>query len=236
MEPSSNLVQQPAISVIIPILNEAGHILRGLACLPRANIEIIVVDGGSRDDLQELLPLEGIRLLRSQPGRAKQMNAGAVISRGRLLVFLHADTQLGDNAWQRLTSLAKLEDPLWGFFNVRLSGVRWSYPLIARMMNLRSRLTRICTGDQTLFVSIDLFKACGGFPDIALMEDIALSRLLSRRQPPIRCPETITTSSRRWQRNGTFNTILLMWRLRLAYFFGVDPDKLARRYNQRPGS
>ena len=164
------------------------------------------------------------------------MNAGATAAQGRLLVFLHADSLLEASAWQRLQSLAGCRERVWGRFDIQLSGPGWPYRLIGACMNLRSALTGICTGDQVLFVSAGLFKSCGGFPEIALMEDIAISSLLKAFQAPLCCREKVTTSTRRWRRQGIVKTLLLMWRLRLAYFFGADPQSLASIYYRAPHS
>ncbi len=224
------------LSIVIPILNEAHQIGPCLEGLKGCGAEIIVADGGSQDASLEDLPEHVSRVIRCAQGRAKQMNAGAAVARGRVLVFLHADTQIGQQAWQRLRVLASSHDPVWGRFNVRLSAPQWPYRLIATCMNWRSRLTGICTGDQVLFISADLFHRCGGFPEIALMEDIAICNQLRKYQVPQCCTEQVTTSSRRWSRNGVMKTILLMWRLRLAYFFGADPDDLASLYYSKPNS
>jgi rSAM/selenodomain-associated transferase 2 len=224
------------LSIIIPILNEAHQIGPCLERLKGSGAEIIIADGGSQDTSLAGIPEHVSRVVHCARGRARQMNAGARVARGRILVFLHADTQIGQEAWQRLYVIANNRDPLWGRFNVRLSDTQWPYRLIATCMNLRSRLTGICTGDQVLFISADLFGSCGGFPEIALMEDIAISSRLRKYQPPLCCTEQVTTSSRRWRQKGVLKTILLMWRLRLAYFFGADPDYLASLYYRKPST
>ncbi|XOV89916.1 MAG: TIGR04283 family arsenosugar biosynthesis glycosyltransferase [Pseudomonadota bacterium] len=237
--PSGSLV----ISIIIPVLNEAGpgqagpqQAARGesesitdvLSRLP-ASVETIVVDGGSTDDTRELVRATGMRLVTAQRGRANQMNAGAALASGEVLLFLHADTRLPDNF---LAALAEFERSprAWGRFDVRLSGSHPMFRVIERMMNWRSRLTGICTGDQAIFVRRSSFVTLGGFAPIPLMEDIEISRRLLRISRPFCVHAAVTTSSRRWERRGILKTILLMWRLRLAYFLGARPEQLARRY------
>lgn len=222
------------ISVIVPVLNDAERLgaLRPLLGEVQAlGHQVIVVDGGSRDDSRrvalEITPtvIEGAR------GRALQMNAGAAAAEGDLLLFLHADTRLQSGALETL--LARRErrgDTFWGRFDVRLDGGHWLYRIIERMMNLRSRLTGIATGDQAICVSRALFERVGCFPRIPLMEDVALSRQLRKHAKPVRLLPPVVVSTRRWANNGIVATTLLMWRLRLSYFLGVDPTRLARIY------
>ena len=165
---------------------------------------------------------------RTSPGRARQMNAGAAAASGGALVFLHADTRLPADA-DRLVFDALQENP-WGRFDVTIEGRSALLPVIAFFMNLRSRLTGIATGDQAIFVRRAAFA---GFPEIALMEDIAFSRAMKRLGPPAALHDKVTTSGRRWERRGVLRTMVLMWRLRLAFFFGAEPDELARRYAGR---
>lgn len=222
------------ISIIMPVLNEAqclSHLLERLqAC--RSDGEIIVVDGGSCDDSAELSKPYVDQLVNSLPGRAKQMNAGAAQANFLILLFLHADTVLPENALQEINQ-AISNGAAWGRFDVQFDCTDWPFKLIARMMNWRSRRTGICTGDQALFVRKSLFDQLGGFPEIALMEDIALSALLKTHSKPYCLKSKVTTAARRWQRHGIIKTILLMWRLRLSYFLGAHPDELARRYYGR---
>jgi rSAM/selenodomain-associated transferase 2 len=221
------------LSVIIPALDEADGIaglLGDLAPLRSRGHEVIVVDGGSSDATVQIATPGADRLVAAARGRAVQMNAGADAATGDILWFLHADTRLPPHAAERLLS-ACTDGYDWGRFDVRLSGRRWPLRLIETAMNLRSRLSGIATGDQGIFVRRDLFAAIGGFPPIALMEDIALSRALRRRTRPacLRAPRLLS-SSRRWERHGIARTVLLMWRLRLAYALGASPERLARQY------
>ena len=219
-----------SLSIVMPVLNEAAGIEAALAALQplRARgCEVIVVDGGSRDATPALAQPLADRVLSSSRGRAAQMNAGAAAARGNALLFLHADTRLPDGA-DALVRDALCGARVWGRFDVAFDG--GALPLVALSMNLRSRLTGIATGDQAMFVTRDAFVAAGGFPPIALMEDIALSATLKRKSRPACLAARVTTSPRRWQTRGALRTVLLMWRLRLAYFFGVDPARLARAY------
>lgn len=222
-----------SLSIIIPALNEAEHIaatLDSLQPLRRRGVEIIVADGGSSDDTANLARERADRVLTAPPGRARQMNAGAAAAQGEILCFVHADSRLPDGADGLIVDGLSRSRRSWGRFDVTISGTHPMLRVIAQLMNWRSRLTGIATGDQGLFLTRSLFEAAGRFPEIALMEDIALTRQLKRYSPPLCIAHRLTTSGRRWEKHGVWRTILLMWRLRLAYFFGADPDRLARQY------
>ncbi|ADC71175.1 glycosyl transferase family 2 [Thioalkalivibrio sp. K90mix] len=227
--------ESPFLSVIIPVLNEAESLPPLLDTLGEIlDCEVIVVDGGSTDGTVQQAGQCGVSVLSSAPGRARQMNAGAERARGEALWFLHADTTFPDGAGVAVHALRDAvarDDRAWGRFDVRLSGGRGIFALIAAMMNLRSRLSGIATGDQGIFITRSAFDAVGGWPDQPLMEDIELSRRLKRSVGRPRCLRTwLVTSSRRWERQGAWRTIWLMWRLRLAYWLGANPDGLARLY------
>lgn len=221
------------ISIIVPALDEAAGIVSALARLQpwrQAGHEVLLVDGGSRDDtLARAVPLVD-RALRTARGRAVQMNLGAAESRGRLLLFLHADTALPPEALPRLAALAVSTPRLWGRFDVRLSGRHPLLRVVETLMNLRSRLSGIATGDQAVFVDRRTFDEACGFPEIPLMEDIALSTRLRAQLAPHCLRERVVTSSRRWEQEGILRTILRMWWLRWQYARGVDPAVLAARY------
>jgi rSAM/selenodomain-associated transferase 2 len=211
------------LSVVVPALNEASGIraaLEALAPLRARGHEVIVVDGGSSDDTVRIAQGLADRVMHVPRGRALQMNAGARAASGEVLVFLHADTRLP-------ADFVIPEFAQWGRFDVRIDGRHPLLKVVACAMNLRSRLTGIATGDQAMFVRRDVFP---GFPEIPLMEDIALSRLLKRRAPPACLRARVTTSGRRWESRGVLRTIFLMWSLRLMYFLGASPERLARIY------
>lgn len=222
------------LSIIIPALNEAGcirDILRQLQALRAQGHEVILVDGGSCDETIALAQPLVDQLLPAPAGRAVQMNVGAQAASGRVFWFLHADTRLPDKA-AALIIEALPHAGGWGRFDVRLSGDRFLLRLVERMMNWRSRVTGIASGDQGIFVTRELFEGVGGFAALPLMEDIDLSRRLKSRQWPVCLRDTLTASSRRWEQKGILRTIVLMWVLRLAYSLGVPPARLATHYGQ----
>jgi rSAM/selenodomain-associated transferase 2 len=222
------------LSIIIPCLNEAGGIIAALERLQplrRRGVEVIVVDGGSNDGSVALAAALADRVLAAPRGRASQMNAGAAVARGPVLLFLHADCTLPGDGDRLIVDGLQAGGKRWGRFDVSLAGVHPLLGLIAFMMNWRSRLTGIATGDQGIFVTCGLFADAGGFPAIPLMEDIALSGILKSQGAPLCLRARITASGRRWNERGVLRTILLMWRLRLAYFLGAEPADLAVRYD-----
>jgi len=225
----------PSLAIIIPALNEADGIvpcLQALQALRARGVEVVLVDGGSTDGTQGLARPLADQIVATSHGRARQMNAGAALARGGVLLFLHADTRLPEHA-DRLI-LAALDDargsPVWGRFDVSIEGHSSWLKLVARMMNLRSRLTGIATGDQAIFVRRSAFADVGGYPEQPLMEDIELSIRLKQLGPPACLRERASTSGRRWEANGVWRTIMLMWRLRFDYWRGVKAERLARRY------
>jgi len=226
----------PSLAIIIPTLNEQTHLgatLSALQTLRQRGHKIIVVDGGSTDKTLQTARRLADHCLSSKPGRAIQMNAGAGVATADTLLFLHADTTPPEYI-DRLINSALADQPGWGRFDVRLSGRQPLLRLVEYLMNLRSRLSGIATGDQGLFVSRDWFEQIGGFPPIALMEDIVLSRRLKRLARPHCLKSRLVTSSRRWEQQGILRTILNMWWLRAAFFCGVPAHTLARQYD-RPG-
>ena len=221
------------LSIIMPALDEGEHItaaLDALADLRALGAEVIVVDGGSRDATIQRARLRADRVLTAPCGRASQMNAGAAQAAGDVLLFLHADTRLPrDTDYVVLNGLERSKRE-WGRFDVKIEGRSPLLTVVGWLMGLRSRLTGIATGDQAIFVRREAFQAVGGFPEIGLMEDIALCKRLKAVSRPVCLDERVITSGRRFEQYGVIKTLLLMWRLRLRYFFGADPAELARQY------
>ena len=222
----------PRLSIIIPAMDDAeclASTLPALAGLRRAGHEIIVVDGGSRDDTRRRARCFADRVLVAGRGRARQMNAGAA-AKGDVLLFLHADSLLPGDTEAAIAHALTVS--CWGRFDVRLWGREWSFRVIEALMNLRSRMTGIATGDQAIFVEREAFALVGGYPEIPLMEDVAISRLLKAVARPACLRQRVVTSARRWRANGVARTVILMWRLRLAFALGADPRRLAHRYER----
>ena len=221
-----------SLSIIIPVLNEGDGLaatLQALAPLRAHGVQLIVVDGGSQDDsLAKAKPLVD-HALAGPRGRGRQMNIGAALAQGDVLLFLHADTQLPDTA-DALVLTAIGAGALWGRFDVHIEGRSPMLRVVATMMNLRSRMSGIATGDQAIFVQRAAFEAVGGFPDQALMEDIELSKRLGRSSAPACLRARVRTSGRRWESRGVWRTIFLMWRLRWRYWLGASPEQLERAY------
>ncbi len=221
------------LSVIIPALNEADGIadtLTALAPLRARGVEVVVVDGGSQDATISLAQSLADQVITAPRGRAVQMNAGAAQAHGDILLFLHADCRLPAAADRLITDGLNRAQKTWGRFDVQLTGERALLRVVAAMMNCRSRLTGVSTGDQGLFVTRTLFEAAGKFPQIPLMEDVALTQLLKRYGAPLNLRHRMTVSGRRWEKHGVLRTVLLMWRLRLRYWLGADPFELAQHY------
>ena len=219
-------------SIIIPTLNEEKTIEGCLSALQslRNECEIIIADGDSIDKTQILAAPLADKVIISAKGRAKQMNNGARHATGDILIFLHADTCLPKNALQIIQQEIGINGQ-WGRFDIQLSGNHFMLKVIAQMMNWRSRLTGIATGDQVIFVTRQAFEKAGQYPEINLMEDIALCKALKKVSPPICLTDKVISSGRRWEHNGIYKTILLMWSIRLRYYFGADPQTLAFLYS-----
>jgi rSAM/selenodomain-associated transferase 2 len=224
------------LSIIVPALNEAAIIesaLQALQPLRARGHEVIVGDGGSRDTSAQLAQPGADRVIHAPRGRAQQMNTGAQIARGDVLLFLHADTRLPADGDLLLLHSLQGSGRCWGRFDVRIGSTRALLRLVSALMNLRSRWSGICTGDQAIFVTAEAFARIGGYAPLALMEDIALSAQLRRCSRAVALRAAVVTSPRRWERNGVLRTIALMWWLRLRYFLGASPARLARRYDER---
>jgi rSAM/selenodomain-associated transferase 2 len=221
------------LSIIMPVLDEGEGIaatLDALADMRSLGVEVIVVDGGSRDATIPRARPRADRVISAPRGRALQMNAGAQKASGDVLLFLHADTRLPADAEHLVLNGLERSGRAWGRFDLNIEGRHPLLRLVGRLISLRSRLTWIATGDQAIFVRRDAFNAAGGFAAIPVMEDIALCKRLKRVGRPLCLRECVVTSGRRWEKNGVLRTIMLMWRLRVSYFFGADPKRLARQY------
>lgn len=221
------------ISIIIPVLNDAdalANLLPRLQYHRQQGHEVLIVDGGSSDASMTVARSQADRILMTGTGRGRQMNLGAENARHEILLFLHADTGFPDDGLSQIQAALADSECHWGHFNVDLDRQGFPYGLIATLMNIRSRLTGVATGDQGIFVRRRVFHDAGCFKAIPLMEDIALSKALRKIAWPRSLPGKLLTSSRRWEREGVIKTILLMWFLRLAYVVGINTDTLARIY------
>jgi rSAM/selenodomain-associated transferase 2 len=221
------------LSIIVPMLNEATglpRLLTRLSLLKSQGCEVLIVDGGSDDGCAELAARAGLQVLTSPRGRARQMNHGAVHAAGNVLLFLHADTVLPEGAIITIHRAMQSSGAVWGRFDVVIDGPHPMLRVVAKLMNLRSRWTGIATGDQAMFVTREAFNGAGGFPDQPLMEAIELSSRLLQLSRPACIDSAVLTSGRRWESRGLWRTILLMWRLRWAYWRGAPADQLAHLY------
>lgn len=219
------------ISVVLPVLNEEQSIRGTLQSLIRLTpYEIIVVDGGSRDRTLEICKEFAVDVMHAERGRARQMNVGARRASGEVLLFLHADTRLPQSALNDIAAALSDSRYLGGRFDVELEGAHWMLKIVGTLINCRSRATKIATGDQALFVRLEVFERMGGFPDIPLMEDIAFCRALKRIGGVACLRSRVITSARRWERNGVWRTIFKMWSLKVCYLAGVSPMRLKRFY------
>jgi len=219
------------ISVIIPVLNEEKTIGASLrALMPLAPSEIIVVDGGSSDRTRDICGSFNVKVLTSERGRARQMNHGAGHATGDVVLFLHADTRLPPSAFNDIAAALNVPLYLGGRFDIELEGEHWMLKLIGRMISYRSRVTKVGTGDQALFVRREVFERMGGYPDIPLMEDIAFCRMLKHLGGVACLRSRVVTSARRWEVDGVWRTILRMWTLKSLYLAGVSPARLKQFY------
>jgi len=219
------------LTIIIPVYNEAEILSDFLADLFASfenspNIEVLLCDGGSSDSSVQIAKQFPCKIINSPAGRARQMNTAAAEAKGEWLVFVHADTSLPDH-WMNLVTSSSAP---WGRFDIKLEGNHQMYRIVERLINWRSSLTSVATGDQVLFFRQDFFRQLNGYENIPLMEDIAISKAARKKAKPLQIRQTVITSSRRWQEKGVVKTILTMWILRLAYWLGVSPHTLHRYY------
>lgn len=224
-----------SISIIIPVLNEEEGIIRAVNHLSKVQddsvLEIIVVDGNHKGNTVLFLRDRKVITIKSEKGRARQMNSGAKRARGDILLFLHADTFLPDNAFEQIINVIKTGKYVGGAFNLGFDSKRWVFKLIAAVASMRSRITRIPFGDQAIFIKRSYFEKIDGFSDIPLMEDLELMKRIRRRGPPIYItPLKVTTSARKWEEGGVIYTTLRNWLVQFFYFCGVSPEKLVGYY------
>ena len=223
----------PTLSIVMPVLNESEGIataLQALVPFTANGAQLIVADGGSSDDTALLCQAAGATVFNTPRGRATQMNVGAKQASAEVLLFLHADTRLPGDASEMIAAALANGDIVWGRFDVRITGQSRLLPMVAALMNLRSRLSGIATGDQAIFITRAAFDAVGGFPSQPLMEDIEISKRLRKLSRPACLRAKVLTSGRRWETHGVWRTVLLMWRLRFAYWRGAAPERLAKLY------
>ena len=223
-----------SLSIIIPVRNEASHLPSLLNALQKRksdNTEVIVVDGCSEDDTLNVICQRKNRILHSEPGRAQQMNTGAQHAKGEYLWFLHADSKVDFDFESIIES--GLKNKKWGWFNVRLSNTKIIFRVIESMMNYRSKITSVATGDQGIFIHKNIFIEQGLFPSIALMEDVKFSKKIRSSESPFISDTPLETSARRWEENGPIRTIFKMWTLRLLFFIGASPNWLNKQYNKK---
>lgn len=224
------------ISIIIPTYNEETNIEAAIKHIKEysdsGDIEIIITDGGSKDNTVAIAKSYGCLVVNGIKGRGNQLNAGAVVAKGNILLFLHADTFLPVNFIEIINdAFRKNRDPYyWGRFDVKLTGNHLLFRVVEKMISLRSKITGIATGDQAIFIDKPTFSIVNGFKDIPLMEDVDITRRLKRLSPPICLKQCVITSSRRWEDKGIIKTILLMWMLRFLFFIRVNPKHLLRLY------
>ena len=223
-----------SLSIIIPVRNEASHLPSLLNALQKRksdNTEVIVVDGCSEDDTLNVICQRKIRILHSEPGRAQQMNTGARHAKGEYLWFLHADSKVDFDFESIIES--GLKNKKWGWFNVRLSNTKIIFRVIESMMNYRSKITSVATGDQGIFIHKNIFIEQGLFPSIALMEDVKFSKKIRSSESPFISDTPLETSARRWEEDGPIRTVFKMWTLRLLFFLGASPNWLNKQYNKK---
>lgn len=233
MRPPQSAHHNMKVAIVIPILNEASSLPAMMDHwdeLRRAGASLTMVDGGSTDQTLRILEERGFQVLSGPKGRALQMNQGAGVNPSDILLFLHADTILPYNAIPAIQGAFRTSPRVWGRFDVKVQGKPWMLKVVGRMINLRSRLSGIATGDQAIFVRSEEFFRIGMFPEQALMEDVEISRRLLRVSRPVCIAQKASTSGRRWETRGVWSTIFLMWRLRWSYWRGVSPQELARLY------
>ncbi len=229
----SQVPRHLSVAVVIPVLNEAALLPAAIErCRQLSADELVYADGGSTDGTREIMQAAGVHWVASKPGRATQMNLASASCKSDVFLFLHVDTSVYSGHIDAIRQVMQDETIAGGRFDVRLSGHHPALRVIEHMINLRSRLTRISTGDQAMFIRRSVFERLGGFPEQPLLEDVELSRWLKRAGKIACLRQQVETSSRRWEANGMVRTVLLMWLIRLRYWLGADPARLHRLYSR----
>ncbi|MBD2183878.1 TIGR04283 family arsenosugar biosynthesis glycosyltransferase [Planktothrix sp. FACHB-1355] len=231
-------MQTHKISIIIPVLNEAQNITKSVLLAQNAtNVEVIVVDGGSQDETVAIAKSLGVKVLSSPPGRAFQMNAGAAVASGNILLFLHADTILPEGfdsiIRQTLEPKKQIQNPIAGAFELKIDAQIRGIRLVEKMVNWRSHIFSLPYGDQAIFIKADVFRDIGGFPELPIMEDFVFIRNVNKVGKIAIAPVPVITSGRRWQKLGVLKTTSINQIIIIAYFLGISPQKLARFYRRK---
>lgn len=226
-------VDSTKISIIIPTLNEAANIKQAIATTqPSTNIEVIVVDAGSQDDTVAIADSLGIKVILSTPGRAVQMNAGAAVAKGEILLFLHADTHLPLGFDDMIRTSLQQPGIVAGAFTLQIAAPLLALRLVEWGVKWRSHFLQIPYGDQAIFITKAIFQEMGGFPELPIMEDFELIRRLKRIGKIAILPTPVVTSARRWLKKGIFQTTLINQIVIIGYLFGVPPQRLRNWYRQ----
>ncbi|MDB9321014.1 TIGR04283 family arsenosugar biosynthesis glycosyltransferase [Nodularia spumigena CS-591/04] len=221
------------ISIIIPTFNEAANLENAIASTqPSTNVELIVVDGGSQDDTVSIAQSLGVKVISSPPGRAVQMNAGAMAARGDILLFLHADTRLPAGFDNMVRSALQQPQTVAGAFTLRIDADNWALRWVEKGVNWRSHFYQMPYGDQAIFLTTEIFQKIGNFPNLPIMEDFELIRRLKRTGKIAIIPVPVITSARRWLKKGVFQTTLLNQIVITAYFLGVSPERIRSWYRR----
>ena len=226
-------MQKNTISIIIPALNEAANIAKTVSLAQKgSNVEIIIVDGGSQDETMAIAKSLNVKVLSASPGRAIQMNTGAAIATGDILLFLHADTMLPPNFDQMVTKILAESAIVAAAFELKIDAKIGGIRLLEKMINWRSHFFSLPYGDQAISVKADQFHKIGGFPELPIMEDFVFIRNLKKLGKIAIIPVPVITSGRRWQKLGVFRTTAINQMMIIGYYLGISPEKLAQFYRR----
>ncbi|MDX8381892.1 MAG: TIGR04283 family arsenosugar biosynthesis glycosyltransferase [Ghiorsea sp.] len=220
----------PSLAIVIPVYNEVKVLPKALKSLQELNVdELVFVDGGSTDGTQQVIEEAGFVCLQSEAGRAKQMNMGSESTISKIILYLHIDTSLSSSDISNIKKSYK-HGYSSGRFNIKFTNGSITYRIISFFINMRSRFTKVSTGDQGIFVTRKAYEQVGGIPDLKLMEDVAFTKALKRVGRVACLSDNLVTSSRRWENHGVMKTVWLMWKLRFLFWLGVDSNKLSQMY------